>query len=883
MRTLPLWALAAASCFSAASAPHVTPAPEGPFHVAGNRILDCRGRPFLLRGTQLPAFHPETAAHDSRSGRDFGPHSATSLAAIRLLFNMNAVRLPLDVRDSARPGYFADLASLVRRAHELELLVVLAAGEPAGIEFWTRCAAAFREDPNVLFDIGKDAHLTGWESWRRTMNAAIHAIRAAGAAQPVLARAWNGGRMFEDFDGALLDDPDVIYEVSGHYSASSPAADRDARFNLFAAHVPVSANGWDLDLDNPAACASLPSDPTVVGKMVRDQLEYFDRHEISWTLSEFQPGKLIKDYYLHAATTLEDGWTCGSAGGSNAGLGRLVEGHLRETAERSLFVVSDAGGVDLPRGAFAIGYGPVLANRDSVANGPHLPLKLGGVSIQITDVAGLTRPAAMTWASSGWGQVNFVIPDESAPGPAVLTIERDDGSHLRTPIVVTDTAPGIRCGLSLRGPALGSLVSSGAPIWNCRGAECRALSIPIRKQGGAQVRLMGTGFRHARSLSAIRVTVAGMSIPVVSYGPGNAPGMDQVTISIPPSLRAHGPADLITYVNGRVSNVAQVLLGADQDPGAFDWQLPRGFPAPRVPADNPISEPKARLGRYLFYDQRLSGNGTQSCATCHRQELAFTDGRATSLGSTGQSHPRSAMSLVNVAYNSLLTWSNPTLRSLEQQALVPMFADHPVELGLRGRENGVIAMLRGDPVYRDLFPEAFPGAGGAFSIANVARALAAFERTIISARSPYDRFHVGGDPDAISESAKRGETVFFSDPVAGCFRCHNGINFTDGKYHNTALYNPYPASNPGIGGKFKTPSLRNVALTAPYMHDGSIATLEEVLDHYSAGGRAHGNPNRDPLLHKFQLTPQNRTDLLAFLRSLTDEDLLHDPRFSNPW
>src|SRR5436305_15058138 len=116
----------------------------------------------------------------------------------------------------------------------------------------------------------------------------------------------------------------------------------------------------------------------------------------------------------------------------------------------------------------------------------------------------------------------------------------------------------------------------------------------------------------------------------------------------------------------------------------YHWNLPRGFPKPRVPIDNPMSEAKALLGRHLFYDKRLSMNGSQSCATCHRQELAFTDGRAFSVGATGQNHPRSAMSLVNVAYSAALTWSNPTLRSLEEQAFVPMFSEHPVELGLRG-------------------------------------------------------------------------------------------------------------------------------------------------------------------------------------------------------
>lgn len=341
----------------------------------------------------------------------------------------------------------------------------------------------------------------------------------------------------------------------------------------------------------------------------------------------------------------------------------------------------------------------------------------------------------------------------------------------------------------------------------------------------------------------------------------------------------------------------------------YHWDLPKGFPRPRVPVDNAMSETKARLGRYLFYDTRLSVNGTQSCASCHKQELAFTDGRATPVGATGESHSRSAMTLVNVAYSSVLTWSDPGMRTLEKQALVPMIGEHPVELGLRGREREVLTVLRGEPVYRELFPQAFPEVQDPFTFANLAKALACFERTVISARSPYDRYYTGGDSNAISESAKRGEVVFFNGKNGGgCLRCHNGFNLSDAtesdatvttapEFHNTALYNlpgifSYPRPNLGIYehtkkpadvGKFKAPTLRNIALTAPYMHDGSIATLEEVIEHYASGGRAHDNPNRDARMEDISMTPRNKLDLLEFLRSLTDTELIQDKRFSNPW
>jgi cytochrome c peroxidase len=325
----------------------------------------------------------------------------------------------------------------------------------------------------------------------------------------------------------------------------------------------------------------------------------------------------------------------------------------------------------------------------------------------------------------------------------------------------------------------------------------------------------------------------------------------------------------------------------------YRWDLPQGFPPPPVPSSNPMSAAKVRLGRYLFYDTRLSVNGSQSCASCHQQKQAFTDGRSVGVGATGQSHSRSAMSLVNVAYSAVLTWSNPNMRSLEDQAMIPLFGEHPVELGMHGREQELLARLRGVAMYRELFPQAFPGVRDSFSVVNVARALACFERTIISARSAYDRYHTGGEPDAISEAAKRGEADFFTDYEGSCFRCHSGFNFSDAAsalFHNTGLYNPYPAPDLGIfehthrpedQGKFKTPTLRNIALTAPYMHDGSIASLEDVIEHYAAGGRTK-NPHRDPRMLTIQLTAQNKRDLVAFLRSLTDDDVTRDRRFSKP-
>jgi len=366
---------------------------------------------------------------------------------------------------------------------------------------------------------------------------------------------------------------------------------------------------------------------------------------------------------------------------------------------------------------------------------------------------------------------------------------------------------------------------------------------------------------------------------------------------------------------------AAVALGASLGLGAesaFAWRLPHGFPAPRVPVSNAMTLEKVTLGRYLFYDVRLSENTRQSCATCHEQAHAFADGRARAVGSTGETHPRNSMSLANVAYASALTWANPGIALLEDQALVPMFGDHPVELGWRRPGDDLIERLRRTAEYPPLFAAAFGGGDAAITIDNVARAIASFERTILSGRSPYDPYHYDREDTAISPSAKRGEQLFFSQPLS-CFRCHNGFTFSGAtdfegrrergtpEFHNTGLYNlagllSYPAPNTGLYettgkpedvGKFKAPTLRNIAVTAPYMHDGSIATLEEVIEHYAAGGRTivegphrgvgRDNPNKSPIVRGFPLTAADKQDLVAFLLTLTDQELLHDPELSNPW
>ncbi|PYQ51408.1 MAG: di-heme enzyme [Acidobacteria bacterium] len=266
--------------------------------------------------------------------------------------------------------------------------------------------------------------------------------------------------------------------------------------------------------------------------------------------------------------------------------------------------------------------------------------------------------------------------------------------------------------------------------------------------------------------------------------------------------------------------------------------LPPGFAAPPTPRDNPLTIAKAELGRYLFYDRRLSLNETQSCASCHQQKFGFCDGRPHATGSTGQQHRRNTMSLANVAYRQPLTWSNPKVTTLEQQVLVPLTNHDPIELGMDGHFEELLARIRGDSRYVSLFSSAFPDQNAPITIDNVARALASFERTLISAQSPYDRLVLYGDSNALSASAWRGRRLFFSQRL-GCGSCH---------------------------GRSDVVSLRNVAITAPYMRDGSAPTLSDAIDH-----------------SRKKITAEEKRDLIAFLESLTDDSFLSDPRYSNPW
>lgn len=372
---------------------------------------------------------------------------------------------------------------------------------------------------------------------------------------------------------------------------------------------------------------------------------------------------------------------------------------------------------------------------------------------------------------------------------------------------------------------------------------------------------------------------------------------------------------MLIACGGEGDSTVTSLAESTTDEVPFDWYLPRGFPEPKALEDNPMSIVKVRLGRLLFYDTRLSVNNTQSCGSCHLQSKAFTDGLPTAVGATGEIHPRNSMSLTNVVYNSRFAWANPLLKTLPQQAFVPLFNEFPIELGWSGHEMEILDRLKQDAIYQDLFTQAFPEA--VIDEGTVAKALGAFVSTLISGNSAYDRALYQDQPEATSASAKRGLALFFSERLE-CFHCHGGFNFAQGtthdgtvfdeaEFHNNGLYNiggtgDYPSGNQGLWeltqekqdiGRFRPPTLRNIELTAPYMHDGSVTTLEEVLDIYARGGRlieegpfagdGARNPFKSDLINGFVLTEQEKQDVINFLKSLTDWTFICEERFSDPY
>ena len=306
-------------------------------------------------------------------------------------------------------------------------------------------------------------------------------------------------------------------------------------------------------------------------------------------------------------------------------------------------------------------------------------------------------------------------------------------------------------------------------------------------------------------------------------------------------------------------------------PGAGDraWVLGKVPDAP----DNPMTPAKVELGKALFFDPRLSGNGTVSCATCHNPALGWSDGLKTGVGINGTVLGRATPTIVNMAYNTQFMWDGRK-KSLEDQALGPMKT--PEEM--RTDFPAALQLLRSTDGYIAMFSKAFPGE--AIGEENIAKAIAAFERTVVSKDSRFDRW-LSGDRKAISAQEYLGYQVF-NDPERGnCANCHGGPNFTDNGYHNIGLKPIDGKVDEGrfavralasMKGAFKTPTLRDIALTAPYFHDGSAATLMEAVEHYNRGGDDKGNLSKE--IRPLNLNSAEKDALVAFMMALNGRPIV---------
>jgi hypothetical protein len=478
---------------------------------------------------------------------------------------MNAVRLPVSAPlydESA--AYRVRVAEVVRSANHFELLVILAADSfEASAHFWERCSGDFKDFPNLFFAPGNAAMLA--------------AIRRAGAEQPVL--------ITEPFrDGAR----NVVYEATPRYATTRTDGDRWRQFGSLAARAPVLVNGLDPQLDRQSEeCAAFPSDPGAATKLVQENLAYFDAHQISWTLRSFRPGKMLTEYRYFNWTKLDDGWTCGETP-PRSGIAMVLAAHLWGVDPHGLFAVNHVnGGMVLARGGLSTAYGPVMADREATAPaGQPLPFKLSNVSIRVTDSRGVARLARLQYTGAGWSDITFVVPPNAATGPAEVAVVRSDGSSSAGRVIIADVAPGFFAAYAdARGPASGEVVQrcgadplvrarppgrasydGGCPLKTfaaseCDAAGCRAVPIPLSGDVTTTVWLAASGIRYAGPNALVRVTVGGIVVPVLGFGPADDVGRDRVTIRLPVELKGVGETDVSMTVNGVLSNVVRINCG----------------------------------------------------------------------------------------------------------------------------------------------------------------------------------------------------------------------------------------------------------------------------------------------------------------------------------
>lgn len=303
--------------------------------------------------------------------------------------------------------------------------------------------------------------------------------------------------------------------------------------------------------------------------------------------------------------------------------------------------------------------------------------------------------------------------------------------------------------------------------------------------------------------------------------------------------------------------------------------IPSHFPIPIIHPDSFPSEEKIDLGRKLFYDIRLSKNNTISCASCHQQSLAFSDSLAFSFGDNKAIGKRNAPSLANVVYQNKLLREG-SLPTLEMQVLVPIQEHNEFNSNILD----ISKKLNEISEYRQMSQKAF---GSELTPFAITRSIAAFERILISGQSKYDDY-INGRTE-LSELELKGKELFFSEKT-NCYLCHGTFLFTNQSFENNGLYANYKDNgrerftlDPSDNGKFKVPSLRNIALTAPYMHDGSIFSLEKVIEHYNKGGKGHYN--KSPLIKEINLLEGEKKALIAFLSTLTDYKFTNNKKFKN--
>jgi cytochrome c peroxidase len=307
-----------------------------------------------------------------------------------------------------------------------------------------------------------------------------------------------------------------------------------------------------------------------------------------------------------------------------------------------------------------------------------------------------------------------------------------------------------------------------------------------------------------------------------------------------------------------------------------------------------ITAEKVNLGRYLFYDTRLSINNTKSCASCHSPVFSFTDSYRRSIGALGDLTRHNSPPLINLVYNYFLTFADSSLHFPEQQINNPMFNQHPVELGWNNNEPELLKRIKADTMYRRLFNNAYPLKSEPITVSTIQTAISSFVKTIISFNSPWDKYRKSSNKEAVSASALRGARLFQSEELS-CYKCHGGVNFNIpsagvAPYFNTGFFTDTTV-NKGLAefthqkidiGKYRIPTLRNLAFTAPYLHDGSAETLEAVIMTYEKGGNS-GAINKHPLIKGFKLNSQQRQDIISFLLSLSDTSVTNNPQYSNPF